>query len=200
MGSQPDVLRQILEADVNLSLWQRAAQPAIEQEVAALKPSHLPDRRYPTSRDSFVDDVDALLQSRGLDPVAFQALRTDLGRLATLFFDVSESYAVKFRLISIDGDNCRRFHVDTRHLRLLCTYRGPGTEWLSEAQVDRVALERGAPNAAITRFGKPSVFERFWVGIMKGDPEREGFGLVHRSPSIAGSVQTRVVFSLDAEP
>jgi hypothetical protein len=41
----------------------------------------------------------------------------------------------------------------------------------------------------LPRFGEPSRFEPFGVGILKGDayPGNAGRGLVHRSPAIAGS-------------
>ena len=198
-GNQPDVLRQILAPTVNLSLWQRPTQTAINRELSTLQAAHLPDIRCPTSLDSFDDDVSALLTQQGLDPLVFKNLRVDLRRLADLYFSVSEGRDVTLRLVTTDDDDCRRFHVDRTNLRLLCTYRGRGTEWLTEAQVDRVAQASGAPNDRIVRFGDPAQFEPFWVGILKGDayPGNAGHGLVHRSPSIAGSGQIRVLFCLD---
>ncbi len=198
-GNQPDVLHQILDPGVNLSLWQRPAQTAITRELSTLQASHLPDVRCPTSLDSFDDDVGTLLQQQDLDPLAFSNWRIDLRRLADLYFSVSENRDVTLRLVTTDDDECRRFHIDRTHLRLLCTYRGPGTEWLTDAQVNRVAQASGAPNDCIIRFGDPSQFEPFWVGILKGDayPGNAGHGLVHRSPPIAGSGQTRVLFCLD---
>ena len=94
---------------------------------------------------------------------------------------------------------CHRFHADRTRLRLLCTYRGPGTEWLTEAQVDRWALSNGSANEDIIRFGEPARFMSPWVGIMKGSayPGNAGHGLVHRSLPIAGSGRTRVLFCLD---
>jgi hypothetical protein len=35
------------------------------------------------------------------------------------------------------------------------------------------------------------------VGIMRGDPANQGQGLVHRSPPVSGSGQTRVLFCVD---
>ena len=199
MGKQPDVLHRILDPGVNLSLWQRPAQEAIRRELSHLHASHLPDVRCWTSSASFDDDLCALLGQQGLDPLALKNWRIDLGRLAELFFGISEGRDVALRLETTEDDGCRRFHVDRTHLRLLCTYRGPGTEWLTDAQVDRVAQASGAPNDCIIRFGEPSQFEPFWVGILKGDayPGNAGHGLVHRSPPIAGSGQIRVLFCLD---
>jgi len=199
VGNQPDVLHQILEPGVNLSLWQRPAQPAVIRELSSLQASDLPDVRCATSLDSFDDDVNTLLQQQGHDPLAFKNWRVDLRRLAGLYFSISEHRNVTLRLVTTAADNCRRFHTDRNHLRLLCTYRGPGTEWLTNEQVDRLAQSTGAPNEDIIRIGTLSQFEPFWAGILKGDayPGNAGHGLVHRSPPIAGSGQTRVLFCLD---
>ncbi len=198
-GDRTTVLRHIVNPGVNLCLWQRPALPAVTGELSSLKASHLPDVRCWTSSASFDDDLSTLLQQQGLDPFAFKNWRTDLRRLADPFFSISEGRDVALRLETTDDDGCRRFHVDRTRLRLLCTYRGPGTEWLTDAQVDREAQRTGAPNERIIRFGEPSRFEPFWVGILKGDayPGNAGRGLVHRSPPIAGSGQTRVLFCLD---
>ena len=200
IGDNPDVLRQVVNPTVNLCLWQRPAQPAVIRELSSLQASDLPDVRCPTSLDSFDDDVSTLLQQQGLDPLAFTIWRADIRRLADFYFSVSENRDVTLRLVTTEEDDCRRFHVDRTHLRLLCTYRGLGTEWLTNEQVDRLAQSTGAPNEDIIRFGEPSQFEPFWVGVMKGDayPGNAGQGLVHRSPPIAGSGQTRVLFCLDS--
>lgn len=199
-GQQADVLSRILEPDVNLSLWQRPPQSAISAELSLLRAVHLPDVRCRTSRLSFDDDVSALLREQGLDPLAFPHWRRDLCRLATAFFGLSGERNVVLRLETTAEDGCRRFHVDRTRLRLLCTYRGPGTEWLTDAQVDRVAQATGAPNDEIVRFGEPARFEPFWVGVMKGEiyPGNAGRGLVHRSPPVAGSGQVRVLACLDS--
>ena len=198
-GDQPDVLRQILEPGVNLCLWQRPAQGAVTRELSSLKAPGLPDVRCTTSLDAFDDDVARLLEQQGLDPLAFSHWRNDLRRLADLYFKLSVDRDVTVRLVTTDEDDCRRYHVDRTHLRLLCTYRGLGTEWLTNEQVDRRAQATGAPNEKIIRFGEPSRFEPFWVGILKGDayPGNAGSGLVHRSPPIKGSGLTRVLFCLD---
>ena len=199
IADHPDVLRQILEPGVNLSLWRRPTQPAVARELLPLQAAHLPDLRCQVTRETFDADVSGLLQRQGLDPSRFENWRQDLGRVADDFFEVSEDRDVNLRLETTADDACRRYHVDRTHLRLLCTYRGPGTEWLSDDQVDRDAQNSGAPNDDILRFGEPARFEAFWVGILKGHayPGNAGRGLVHRSPPIEGSGQTRVLFCLD---
>lgn len=198
-GDQPGVLHRVLDPGVNLGLWQRPAEAAIKQELSALGPSDLPDVRCSTTPTSFDDDLCSLLRQRYLEPASFENWRVDLRRIADLFFELCADREVILRLETTGDDGCRRFHADRTHLRLLCTYRGPGTQWLRDEQVDRTALTSGAPNERIVRVGQPLPFEPFWVGILKGDayPGNAGRGLVHRSPPIAGSGQTRVLFCLD---
>ena len=200
VSNEAEVLQNIADPVVNLSLWQRPPQPAIAEELSVLRARQLPDVRVPTTMESFDDDICTHLRQHGLNPAGFEHFRADLQLLADHFAGVSGGRDLKFRLVTTDDDNCRRFHVDTRHMRMLCTYRGPGTEWLTDDQVDREALLSGAPNEAVIRFGQPSHFEPFWVGIFRGETGSSGNGLVHRSPPIEGSGQTRVLFCLDAEP
>ncbi len=198
-GDQPDVLYRVRDPGVNLGLWRRPAAPAIVRELSTLQATDLPDVRCKTSRESFGEDLSYLFRQQGLEPASFGNWRIDLARIAEVFFELCEERDVLLRLETTDDDGCRRFHADRTHLRLLCTYRGAGTEWLSDGQVDRAALTNGAPNHDILRSGHPLQFEPFWVGVLKGDtyPGNAGHGLVHRSPPIAGTGQTRVLFCLD---
>ncbi|MBO6555312.1 MAG: DUF1826 domain-containing protein [Pseudomonadales bacterium] len=200
LSASSDVLGKIVDPGVNLCVWQRDPSVEIRDEIAGLQPKQLRDVRCQTSTHNFDNDIRAVLHDGGLDASGFPHFLADLSRVAAPFFAVTEGREVKFRLLTTDQDDCRRFHVDYRYLRLLCTYQGPGTEWLTDAQADRDAYENGGSNEEIIRFGEPSRLEQFWVGILKDDayPNNQGKGLVHRSPPVSGSGQTRVVFCLDA--
>jgi len=199
LGSEADVLGAIVSPAVNFAVWQRPVNPAIMQELQALKVNHLPDRRRRVTLESFDGDLCRLLQQQGLNAVDFANFRTDLKQLVDQLADVCGAREFIYRLATIGGDECRRFHLDSTPFRLVCTFQGPGTEWLTDAQVDRAALAKGAADQTIIRSGKPSRLDPFWVGILKGGSARTGQGLVHRSPSIAGSGQIRVLFCLDCE-
>lgn len=198
ISSESKVLPRILESRVNLSLWQRLPNLAIRHELTVLKPDSLPDMKFRIIESSFAKDIEAFLNHHGLEPQCFQNLITDLDLLVHQFAKLSRGRDLSFRFFTTNHDDCKRFHLDRVNLRLMCTYQGTGTEWLSEEQLDRDAQRLGAPNEEIVRFGEPQRFETFWVGIMKGDPKNVGQGLVHRSPIVSGTGQTRVVFSLDS--
>ena len=199
---QPEVLSTITNPGVNLTVWQRAGKMSITRELTRVEADSFPDGRHRTSRASFDADIAEYLTNQALDPEAFKHFRADLQEIATRFFDICGSQEIRFRLLTTDSDDCRRFHVDYRHLRLLCTYKGDGTQWLTNEQADRAAYEKGQSNEFIIRFGNPSQLEPFWVGLIKDDgyPGNKGQGLMHRSPPIAGSGQVRVLFCMDAAP
>ncbi|MGB1111103.1 MAG: DUF1826 domain-containing protein [Gammaproteobacteria bacterium] len=199
-ADESEVLGKINDSPTNLCVWRRSPQPALEQELSRLRADSLPDLRCSTSLASFDQSLRALFQSRGLDPAEFRHWIADMGLLAQHFFNVRPSLAVNVRLVTMDDVSCPRFHVDHSNLRLLCTYRGPGTEWLANDQVDRAAQASGASNEDMIRFGAPEQFQPFWVGIMKGSayPGNSESGLVHRSPAVHGPDQMRVLFCLDS--
>lgn len=197
LGRTSNILTEITKPQVNLALWQRPIQQEISHEVAHLHGAQLLDVRRPSSLVSMDNDVCDLLQQQGVPPENFENLRADLAQLAGFMYSVSQKPDFTFRLFTTDRDDCRRFHLDRTNLRMMCTYKGPGSEWLTDPQVDRGALARGEPNEAIIRFGEPSHFQPFWVGIHRGDPLNVGEGLVHRSPPLEGSGQVRVLLCLD---
>ncbi|MEL7046373.1 MAG: DUF1826 domain-containing protein [Pseudomonadota bacterium] len=198
--NNPADLNAILRPDVNLCLWRRPMTREISDELLALDADHLPDVRSSSSPSTFDEDVCKLLERCDLQPERFRAWRADLHRVAQLYFPLRGGRDVTLRLETLNTDGCRRFHTDRTNLRLLCTYRGPGTEWLTEAQVDRDAECANAGNEAILRNGEPSQLRPFWVGILKGTafPGNASQGVVHRSPQLEHPGQVRVLFCLDS--
>ena len=142
------------------------------------------------------DGIDLFLSLPHTD---IDSTKDDLKQLADVFFTHAHGKEAMVRIETTIDDGCRRYHVDRSRLRLLSTYRGPGTEWLTNEQVDRHNLRSGAPNEEIVRFGQPNRMAPFWVGLFKGSlyPNMADSGLVHRSPPIDGTGQFRVRFCLD---
>ncbi|WP_258070062.1 DUF1826 domain-containing protein [Acidovorax radicis] len=140
-----------------------------------------------------------LLRGRG-------ALMHDIEGLSKLFGDVTGACAVRIRFEVISSVQCPRFHVDNVKARLLCTYRGIGTQWLDERDADRSKLGGGAgglsdeasglilhPAAVrtLTPFAIALLKGRQWAGIK----ER---GAIHRSPPMSPMHGPRVLVAIDA--
>lgn len=115
--------------------------------------------------------------------------------LVTLFSDLFEAERLGARLALSNKPMCPRFHVDDVVCRLVVTFCGGGSEFLSNDDVRRTLL--GPKEAAVEHDG--AVIHRlapFEVGLFKGEawPNNKGRGLVHRSPP--GS-ERRLVMTLD---
>ncbi len=207
-GREPAALTEIQDPARNLALWRRTLDPELVAELARLPrlPAQAARARLAPGADwgSQQRAVAALLAHHGLDALDLPLWTADLLDLLDRFLSLAPDWLVDLRLEVVSDDACRRFHVDRTRLRLVCTYRGPGTEWLDDRQVDREALMGHLPNESILRHGHPGRMETGWVGLMKGEnypgnqgPGNQGMGLVHRSPPIAGTGETRVLFCLD---
>lgn len=121
----------------------------------------------------------------GAGLVTSEWLARDISALVGAFAAVCKRERVQMHLETLDDDECRLFHVDRNHLRLLCTYHGPGTEWLTNDQVDRSGLGRG-DNRYVLKYGQIQQTASGAVLLLKGEryPGNAGNGVVHRSPPI----------------
>ena len=108
-------------------------------------------------------------------------LAADIGQLARRFAKIAACAEIALRLERVDGDACHRFHSDYVPLRLITTYAGSGTEW-------RLAND---PDTAVHRM------KAGHVGLFKGRGTGP-VGLLHRSPPIAGTGESRLMLVVDA--
>jgi hypothetical protein len=200
-------LSDIAHPRISLALWRRQADPRIAREVADLTAERLPDGRIALSSSATqagcMARLQGLLQAHALEPEGFGWWLADMAMLAELFADlVTRTLGprpITARVETLDDVACPRFHVDRTCLRLLCSYRGPGTEWLPDEEIDRLALENRQPNEQIQCGAQPRALQPFWVGLFKGEcfPGNAGRGQVHRSPAVPPD-GLRVLFCLDA--
>ena len=90
------------------------------------------------------------------------ALCLDVRRLALCFAKATGETKVRLRLEHVTDDACRKFHVDQVSFRLLCTYVGPGTEWIDDSGIVRHMwpMEVGLFKGARVPGGGPRVLHR----------------------------------------
>ncbi len=145
------VLLEILRPEVALALWLRP-EPAGWRRMTAPLLSAAPFRA--ACEDAPTAAVDGVLAALGW-PVPV-ALAADMTRLATMFAAIIGKDRVRVRLDGVTHDSCRHFHMDAIGLRLLCTYRGAGTQWTMcgpecraphQAPACSVALLKGSRHA-----------------------------------------------------
>jgi hypothetical protein len=193
-------LAQVLDARHALCVWRR---PAAHELGAAAEGLMLDAEAVTRERlDAARPDVQRSLAC--LPPGAERdCLARDLRDLIDLYATITGATQVGARVTVTRGRTCPKFHVDGVGLRLICAWRGPGTEWLAEQDVDRRGLERASPEPhAGAGVARPGAVVRALrtrdVGLFKGAawPGFARRAIVHRSPEPNGD--WRVLLVLDA--
>lgn len=153
----------------------------------------LPDEELPSGRVLVrVGDAPAALAeifgtSSHPENNRLRELYDDMIELIELFSSIADSPEVDVRVERIRHDACKKFHRDHVRMRLICCYRGPTTVWVPTSHAEE-ALDLQRDYAGPLRH-----FPRFAVAVFKGHQQ----GVVHRSPQIAGSGETRLLLCLN---
>lgn len=85
---------------------------------------------------------------------------------------------------SIHDQMCPIFHVDNILLRFLVTLRGPGTQWLSDRDVNRKNLGKMGRKPIAREHSFLQQLQTGQIGLLKGAKFPQSQGLVHRSPPV----------------
>ena len=135
-----------------------------------------------------------------------EALLSEIGWLTQLYTDLLGCPSAALRIEVLERPMCPRFHVDRTGIRLVCTWRGPGTEWLDDGWADRSRLGPGSRGLTDETSGlmlpgaEVKNIPTFAVGLLKGSlwQGNAGRGAIHRSPQVDPGNAPRVMLSLDA--
>lgn len=186
--------------DVAVAYWPRRSQPAIEAYLDAILA-----RGALGSGGRWILDVEGTHAFPELPDLAGkETLCQDMAFLGLLCADLVGCTRVGVRIEVLNRAMCPRFHVDRVGLRLLCTYRGPGTEYLESPRIVRddagASVDRPAGGMSENVRGERIVrLPRAAVVLLKGDgwPGNEGRGAVHRSPAVNECEAKRVLLAID---
>lgn len=183
---KPENLSILAKPGCAAAIWQRQAPPAFQTWIDGLDPDTLPSARLTLRPQSILPVLTELCDGAQTPHGPHrQRLIEDIAALTHLFCDLMAAPYVRLRLDRVTSNACRKFHIDALTARLVCTYRGTGTQYgvsHGGAEPKRVfTVPTGAPI------------------LLRGTlwPEQPRSGLLHRSPPIEGSGETRLVLVLD---
>jgi hypothetical protein len=191
-GNSPEVLERILEPDVYLAQWRRAVEPEIVSWVCRMAPDLPPDGRF----HLYPKDTDAVVSSL-LRPSAYSQDRgragfiRDVSDLVARFSRLASSPTVDIRLDLIEHDACWKFHRDRTELRMLCTYLGPGTQYVPDIYGEQAIRDQRDYTGPVTNIPARD------IALFKGDLRERGVGVVHRSPPIVGTGKRRLLLCIN---
>lgn len=179
-------LSDINEPGCGAAIWRRQPDDGFQKWIDGLDPAFLPQARMIIRPEKIGVAVTDICDSQGVPDCDERAwMIGDIQRLAAQFLELTPAPFLRVRLSVVTTNMCRKFHIDAVVARLICTYRGTGTQY-------GVAADEGDPDRIYTvPTGAPTVLRgSLWPG--GGDSN-----VLHRSPPIEGAGETRLVLVLD---
>lgn len=171
-GSDIAVLHTIAEEGVGLALWHRCQSRDFQCWLHALPNGQLPTLSLTAPAGAVGPLLDRACAVAGMSHGPHRdSLVQELSEMARIFSEVLAAPFLKLRLEITLGQTCSRWRIEMGRGRLLCTLRGPGTEF-------GAARPDGTPDT-IHRIPTGS------VALLRGFmwPGRELMGIVHRAPA-----------------
>lgn len=182
------ILSAICDPDINIAIWQRSSIAALESLDLAM----LSDIRFTSSIGMLPDMLQREMAAAGYRlRIARHSLASDILSLANHFSTAMSLSKVEVRLEVITTDACYKYHADWVSARLITTYFGQGTQWISNEDAARhregVSVETLFHNNIATGD----------VALFKGRVWSDNAPAIHRSPPIEGSGEMRLILVIN---
>lgn len=186
ISTVPEGLANIQDPACGAAIWRRAPIDGFQAWIDALAPEQLPNARVVLRPADVREVVAQICDASGTpDGPERDLLVDDVAALADIFARVMEARWLRLRLDPVDTNACRRFHIDMVTARLVCTYRGMGTQYGTSVDgADPEQIETVPTGSPVMLRGT------LW-------PTKPDAGLRHRSPPIEGTGETRLLLVLD---
>ncbi|MEM7546478.1 MAG: DUF1826 domain-containing protein [Pseudomonadota bacterium] len=181
-----EALSAFLEDDCAAAIWRHPVVSGFQAWIDALPVDRLPNARVVLKPGNVRRAVDDICIASGV-PGGPERDRfaENVAALSDIFAKLTEASYLRLRLSVVTSNSCRKFHRDAVAARMVCTYRGTGTQYgTSQNGLDPARIFTAPTGSPVLLRGT------LW-------PERPATGLVHRSPPIEGTGETRLVLVLD---
>jgi hypothetical protein len=186
VADRPEGLSALHRPGCAAVIWRRQPVPAFQSWIDALDPQLLPQARLILRPEAVRDAASQVCEACGTPAgPEREHLVDDIAALAEIFAGLMRARWLRLRLDVVTTNACRRFHIDAVTARLVCTCRGTGTQY-------GISTDGAEPRRIFTvPTGSPIMLRgTLW-------PERPRSGLLHRSPPIEGTGETRALLVLD---
>ena len=167
-------------------IWRRRMQEGMQSWLDSLPVDQLPTGRIVLPVVKVRSAVTELMNiSEMPDCAERQLLLNDICLLAHKSSELFASAYLRLRFDVVTTNKCPKFHIDHVAARLLCTYRGAGTEYSFLDDQKRPTEKFSTPNCAAI--------------VLRGTkwPTDCANNLVHRSPEINDENETRLLLVID---
>ena len=192
-GNCTTSLQQIHHKDINIAIYNREIG-FLSNEISLLLNKQI-DLRASGTMDSILS-----IMKKELGSINSAFILKDIEYLLSIFSQITRAQSFRLLLASVNTNMCRKFHTDINEIRLLCTYSGPGTLWLTEDNINRKALDACGDNECIVLDeSKIQQAKTGSVVVLKGAiyPQDGTKAIVHRSPTIEETGEKRLLLRID---
>jgi|APFEC2959095136_1045048.scaffolds.fasta_scaffold00276_16 hypothetical protein len=177
--------------DPDLQVIESAPPDGMAAAIDALAIDSLPNFRLEGPVKHLTDWLESVAQAPGL-VAAQRFIVADVAARVRYFADRSGSTTLALKLEIVRDNACRKLHHDHVAYRLVCTYRGPGTQWLPRIHEPALGDER----VAVPDDWLESI-PRFASALFAGCLLAGAVPVLHRSPQIAGTGAVRLVLTIN---
>ena len=179
-------LIQLFDGNTAGVIWRRRVHKRMQSWLDTLPADQLPTGRIVLPVSQVRSAVTELMNiSEMPDCAERKLLLDDICLLAHEFDELFAPAYLRLRFDVVTTNKCPKFHIDHVAARLLCTYRGVGTEYSFLDDQKRPAEIFTTPNCAAI--------------VLRGAkwPTDRANNLVHRSPEINDVNETRLLLVID---
>lgn len=191
IGEHPSQLFQIHSPKTNIVVYKRDIASLYNKEIKTLE-----DQFSSIEISGDFITIEQTFREKFEDYTDF---KEDVIELLHLFRDITDEDNFRLLLTSVSHNMCTRFHANNNYLRLLCTYNGPGTLWLPNDNVDRIALNsKGSNDQIVLDNTKIREAQPGSVLILKGSNyPNNSMPVIHKSPEVKQGQKPRLLLKID---
>jgi len=184
----------ITEPMFSLVVWERNLPQSLQTWLSEQQPEQLPSGRVLTERDNIREAIENFFSKNKANNNQSEQnlLANDIEHLAQKYADFTNANKIDIRLDVIQNDACWKFHLDRVDYRLVTTYKGEGTQYVSPEYAEQALKEQTDYDGPIKKIAEQD------VAIFKGSNNSCGKGIVHRSPPIKEKQETRLLLCINA--
>ena len=186
MVEDPSQLTVFSEKNYPAVIWSRQILPDFQSWIDQIDPTLLPNSRKVVHKSVIQETLEDVFNNARM-PQSDQLdwLLKDITQLGEVFSNLMQVDFLRLRLDVVSTNSCRKFHVDSVTGRLICTYRGEGTQY---------GISRDE-NEPVDIFSVPTGSPVLLSGLLSS--KENGLELLHRSPPIEGTGVKRFVLVFD---
>lgn len=186
IGREAGILADVAAPGVAAAIWQRHPDASFQTWLDRLPAEQLPSLRITVPVQLAEKAAQTACSIAKMPPGRERTmLAGDVGALALIYGRVMKTGRVRIRLDVSNGVMCPQFHLDNVPARLLCTYRGPGTQYVPEVH------RENSDRIRTMNTGAAGLFR----GAQWNSDERSC--LLHRSPAARPDCGPRLLLVMD---